>query len=93
MTGACSASEASVQHLWTEQHPTCYQTSAVYFSTGAPRPPLQPLPQVSQVHEKATSKLFSPSTSSSTLKSSSASLGLICYLGHPLTLALLGLPP
>lgn len=36
VTGACSASEASVQHLWTEQHPTCYLTSAVYFSTEAP---------------------------------------------------------
>lgn len=32
------------------------------------RPLLQPLPQVSQVHEKAPYKLFSPSTSSWTLK-------------------------
>lgn len=63
------------------------------FFHWSPRPPLQPLPQVSQVHEKALSKLFSPSTSSWTLKSSSACLRLICYLGHPLTLTPLGLPP
>lgn len=46
ITGACSASEASVQHLWTEQHPTCYQISAVCFSTEAPGLPcsLSPRP-------------------------------------------------
>lgn len=64
--------------------------SCLFFHR-SPGPPLQPLPQVSQVHEKDPAKLFSPSTSS--WKSSSACLRLICYLGHPLTWTLLGLPP
>lgn len=56
-------------------------------------PPLQPVFQVSQVHEKAHFKLFSPPPRSWTLKISSAGLRLICYLGHPLTPMLPGLPP
>lgn len=32
--GGCSASEASVQHLWTEWCPTCSQISAVWFLLG-----------------------------------------------------------
>lgn len=63
------------------------------FFHWSPRPLLQPLPRVSQVHEKAPCKLFSPSTSSRTLKRSVAGLRLICYLGHPLTPPLFGLPP
>lgn len=63
------------------------------FFHWSPGPLLQPPhPQVTQVHEKAPCKLFSPSTSSWTLKHSAA-LRLICYLGHPLTLTLFGLPP
>lgn len=56
-------------------------------------PPLQPVFQVSQVHEKAHFKLFSPPPRSWTLKISSAGLRLICYLGHPLTPMLPGLLP
>lgn len=44
------------------------------FFHWSPRPPLQPLPQVSPVHEKAPCKLFSPSARSRTLKSSCACL-------------------
>lgn len=61
---------------------TCGQSSAPpatkhqlsIFPLEPPRPPLQPLPQVSPVHEKAPCKLFSPSASSRTLKSSCSCL-------------------
>lgn len=52
ITGACSASEASVQHLWTEQRPTCYRISAVYFSTEAPGLPYSLSPRSARFMRK-----------------------------------------
>lgn len=60
---------------------TCEQSSTppATFPVTLPGHPLQPFPQVDQVHEKPLVKLFSPATSSWTLRRSWTGLSLICY--------------